>query len=344
MGVKIHYDADLALVQGKRVAIIGYGSQGHAHALNLRDSGVDVAVGLRSGSASAKKAAEKGLAVKPIPEAVQWGDVVMVLIPDQHHKRTYNAEIAPHLTAGKSLGVGHGFSVHYGEIQPPEDVDVFMVAPKSPGHLVRRVYEEGAGVPCLVAVAQNPTGKALDLALSYAKAIGGAAAGVIETTFKDETETDLFGEQAVLCGGSEALIRAGFETLVDAGYPAELAYFEVLHELKLIVDLYYEGGLAYMNYSISDTAEYGNYTRGPRLITDAVRAEMKNILEEIQNGAFAREWIAECDANWPNFESLRTSSKEHPIEKVGKKLRSMMSWLRPSKEADTAHSPVSVDS
>ena len=344
MGVKIHYDADLSLVQDKKVAIIGYGSQGHAHALNLRDSGVEVVVGLRPGSSSVDKARQKGLEVKGIPEAVQWADVIMLLIPDQHHKRTYNVEIAPHLTEGKSLGVGHGFSMHYGAIEPPEHVDVFMVAPKSPGHLVRRVYEEGAGVPCLVAVAQNPTGGALELALSYSKAIGGAAAGVIETSFKDETETDLFGEQAVLCGGSEALIRAGFETLVEAGYPEELAYFEVLHELKLIVDLYYEGGLAYMNYSISDTAEYGNYTRGPRVITDAVKAEMKNILADIQNGQFAREWIEECDADWPNFESLRSSSKEHPIEKVGKKLRGMMSWLRPGKEADTANSPVSIES
>ena len=344
MGVQVHYDADLGLIMDKKVAIIGYGSQGHAHALNLRDSGIQVVVGLRSGSPSTEKAIEKGLEVKSIAEAVKWADVIMVLIPDQHHKRTYNAEIAPNLTAGKALGVGHGFSIHYGEIQPPDDVDVFMVAPKSPGHLVRRVYEEGAGVPCLVAVAQDPSGGALSLALSYAKAIGGANAGVIETTFKDETETDLFGEQAVLCGGSEALIRAGFETLTEAGYPPELAYFEVLHELKLIVDLYYEGGLAYMNYSISDTAEYGNYTRGPRLITDAVRKEMKTILSEIQSGQFAREWIAECDANWPNFDELKRSSQEHPIEKIGKKLRGMMSWLRPNKDADTANAPVNVES
>ena len=343
MGVQVHYNADKSLVQGKKVAIIGYGSQGHAHALNLRDSGVEVAVGLRPGSRSAEKVAEKGLAVMAIGDAVAWADIVMLLVPDQHHKRIYNTEIAPNLSTGKALGVGHGFSVHYGEVKPPEGVDVFMVAPKSPGHLVRRVYVEGAGVPCLVAVAQNASGQALDIALSYADAIGGGAAGIIETTFKDETETDLFGEQAVLCGGSEALIRAGFETLVEAGYPAELAYFEVLHELKLIVDLYYEGGLAYMNYSISDTAEYGNYTRGPRLITDAVRKEMKEILGEIQSGQFAREWIAECDANWPNFDGLRTASKEHPIEKVGKKLRGMMSWLRPSKSADTADSPVALD-
>ena len=343
MGVNIHYDADAGLIKSKKVAIIGYGSQGHAHALNLRDSGVEVVVGLRPDSRSAEKAAEKGLAVKSIPEAVAWADVVMLLIPDQHHKRVYNAEIASHLQPGQALGVGHGFSVHYGEVRPPAEIDVFMVAPKSPGHLVRRVFEEGAGVPCLVAVAQDASGRALDLALSYAAAIGGGAAGIIETTFKDETETDLFGEQAVLCGGSEALIRAGFETLVEAGYPAELAYFEVLHELKLIVDLYYEGGLAYMNYSISDTAEYGNYTRGPRVITDAVRQEMRNILSEIQSGQFAREWIAECDAGWPNFEGLRKASREHPIENVGKKLRGMMSWLRPNRAADTADSPVAAE-
>lgn len=343
MGVKVHYDADVNIILGKKVAIIGYGSQGHAHALNLRDSGVEVAVGLRKGSRSAPKVKEKGLAVMPIDEAVSWADVIMLLVPDQHHKRIYEASIKEQLTPGKALAVGHGFSVHYDEIKPPEGVDVFMVAPKSPGHLVRRVYEEGAGVPCLVAVAQDASGSTLALALSYAKAIGGAAAGVIETTFKDETETDLFGEQAVLCGGSEMLIRAGFETLTEAGYPPELAYFEVLHELKLIVDLYYEGGLAYMNYSISDTAEYGNYTRGPRLVTDAVRKEMKKILEEIQSGQFAREWIAECDAGWPNFDSLKQASREHPIEKVGKKLRGMMSWLRPNRAADTADSPVTLE-
>ena len=260
--VKMHYEADLDLIQSKRVAIIGYGSQGHAHALNLHESGVEVAVGLREGSASAEKAAARGLAVMPVSEAAAWGDVVMMLIPDQHQKRVYEADVREHITAGKALGFGHGFNVQYDQIQPPEGVDVFMVAPKSPGHLVRRTFSEGGGVPCLVAVAQDASGSALALALSYAKAIGGMEAGVIETTFKDETETDLFGEQAVLCGGSEALIKAGFETLVEAGYPPELAYFECLHELKLIVDLYYEGGLEYMNYSVSDTAEYGGYTRG----------------------------------------------------------------------------------
>ncbi|MEZ4700276.1 MAG: ketol-acid reductoisomerase [Rhodothermales bacterium] len=342
--MNVHYDADQSIIQGKKVAVIGYGSQGHAHALNLTDSGVEVVVGLRPGSKSAEKAAEKGLRVMSVGDATKWADVVMVLVPDQHHKKVFNTDIAPNLSAGKALGVGHGFSVLYGEINPPAGVDVFMVAPKSPGHLVRRVYTEGAGVPCLVAVAQDPSGNALRLALSYAAAIGGAKAGVIETTFKDETETDLFGEQAVLCGGSEALIKAGFETLTEAGYPPELAYFEVLHELKLIVDLYYEGGLAYMNYSISDTAEYGNYSRGPRVVGPAVKTEMKKILGEIQSGQFAREWIAECDAGWPNFGNLRKASHDHPIEVVGKKLRSMMSWLRPKKSADTADSPVVVES
>jgi len=344
MGLTVHYDADQSIIAGKKVAIIGYGSQGHAHALNLTDSGVEVVVGLRPGSKSAAKATEKGLRVMPVGDATAWADVIMVLVPDQHHKKVFNADIAPNLKPGKALGVGHGFSVLYGEIKPPAGVDVFMVAPKSPGHLVRRVYTEGAGVPCLVAVAQDASGQTLKLALSYAAAIGGAKAGVIQTTFKDETETDLFGEQAVLCGGSEALIKAGFETLTEAGYPPELAYFEVLHELKLIVDLYYEGGLAYMNYSISDTAEYGNYSRGPRVIGPQVKAEMKKILGEIQSGQFAKEWIAECDAGWPNFDGMRKASHNHPVEVVGKQLRSMMSWLRPKKSADTADSPVSMGS
>ncbi len=340
--MNVHYDADPAIIRSKKVTVIGYGSQGHAHALNLRDSGVAVAVGLREGSPSVEKARARGLEVLPIAEAAAWGDVIMILVPDQHQKRVYEAEIARHVHPGKALGFGHGFNVHYGQIAPPEGVDVFMVAPKSPGHLVRRTYEEGNGVPCLVAVAQDATGGALALALSYADAIGGMQAGVIETTFKDETETDLFGEQAVLCGGSEALIKAGFETLVEAGYPAELAYFEVLHEMKLIVDLYYEGGLEYMNYSVSDTAEYGNYSRGPRVIGEGVKQEMKKILGEIQSGAFAREWIAECETGGARFEALRAQSRRHPIETVGKKLRKMMSWLRPQKEADTARSPVTV--
>ncbi len=340
--MNVHYEANPAIIRSKKVAVIGYGSQGHAHALNLHDSGVSVAVGLREGSASAEKARAKGLRVMSVAEASSWGDVIMILIPDQHQKRVYEAEIAAHVHPGKALGFGHGFNVHYGQIAPPEGVDVFMVAPKSPGHLVRRTFEEGNGTPCLVAVAQDASGTALDLALSYADAIGGTRAGVIETNFKDETETDLFGEQAVLCGGSEALIKAGFETLVEAGYPAELAYFEVLHELKLIVDLYYEGGLEYMNYSVSDTAEYGNYSRGPRVIGERVKQEMKKILGEIQSGEFAKEWIAECESGSARFQELRAQSKQHPIETVGKKLRKMMSWLRPKKEADTAQSPVAV--
>ncbi|MBT8399071.1 MAG: ketol-acid reductoisomerase [Rhodothermia bacterium] len=342
--MKVHYDADPAVIRSKRVAVIGYGSQGHAHALNLHESGVDVFVGLREGSASVDKAASKGLKVGSVSDAAAWGDVIMVLIPDQDQKRVYDSEIAPHVTAGKALGFGHGFNIHYGQVRPPAGVDVFMVAPKSPGHLVRRTYTEGRGVPCLVAVHQDATGSALELALSYADAIGGTKAGVIETNFKDETETDLFGEQAVLCGGSEALIKAGFETLVEAGYPPELAYFECLHELKLIVDLYYEGGLEYMNYSVSDTAEYGGYSRGPRVITDAVKAEMKKILTEVQDGTFAKEWIAECEAGGEKMAALRKASRTHPIEVVGKKLRDMMSWLKQSAPADTAASPVEMES
>lgn len=340
--MNVHYTAEPALIRSKKVAVIGYGSQGHAHALNLHESGVNVAVGLRPGSSSAQKASAKGLTVMSISEAASWGDVVMILIPDQHQKRVYEADIAAHITPGKTLGFGHGFNIHYGQIVPPEGVDVFMVAPKSPGHLVRRTYEEGKGVPCLVAVAQDASGNALDLALSYADAIGGMRAGVIETNFKDETETDLFGEQAVLCGGSEALIKAGFETLVEGGYPPELAYFEVLHELKLIVDLYYEGGLQYMNYSVSDTAEYGGYTRGARVINAQVKEEMKRILDEIQSGQFAKEWIDECDAGANKLLDLREKISEHPVEKVGKKLRKMMSWLRREKEEDTVDSPLAA--
>ena len=326
--MKIHYRGSSALVRTKKVAVIGYGSQGHAHALNLHDSGVTVAVGLRDGSSSKAEAECRGLATMGINEAAYWGDVIMVLIPDQDHKHVYDGQIARCMHPGKALAFGHGFNVHYGQINAPEGVDVFMVAPKSPGHLVRRTYTEGIGIPCLVAVAQNATGKALDLALSYADAIGGTRAGVIETTFKDETETDLFGEQAVLCGGSQGLIQAGFETLVEAGYPAELAYFEVLHELKLIVDLYHEGGLEYMNYVVSDTAEYGSYTRGARVISDSVKQEMRRILEEIQGGTFAKEWIDECESGCRNLSGFRSAIKHHPIEAVGKKLRKMMSWLR----------------
>ncbi|MXW32412.1 MAG: ketol-acid reductoisomerase [Rhodothermaceae bacterium] len=326
--MRVHYNADPAIVMGRKVAIIGYGSQGHAHALNLQDSGATVAVGLRAGSQSADKARAKGLTVMSIADASAWGDVVMILIPDQDQKRVYEAEIAQHIIPGKALAFGHGFNVHYGQIQAPEGVDVFMVAPKGPGHLVRRTFEEGKGTPCLVAVAQDASGGTLDLALSYADAIGGTRAGVIETNFKDETETDLFGEQAVLCGGSQSLIQAGFETLVEAGYPEELAYFEVLHELKLIVDLYYEGGLSYMNYSISDTAEYGNYSRGPRVIGSQVKDEMKRILAEIQSGQFAKEWIAECEDGQPTFQSYREKTAAHPVEEVGQRLRKMMAWLR----------------
>lgn len=326
--MNMHYDADLGIIQNRKVAVIGFGSQGHAHALNLHESGVNVTVGLREGSASTPDVEAHGVPVRTISEAAAWADVVMILIPDQHQKSVYEAEIKKNMTPGKALGFGHGFNVHYGQIEPPEGVDVFMVAPKSPGHLVRRTYTEGRGVPCLVAVAQDASGAAMDLALSWAKGIGGTRAGVIETNFKDETETDLFGEQAVLCGGSEALIKAGFETLVEAGYSEELAYFECLHELKLIVDLYYEGGLETMNRSVSDTAEYGGYSRGSRVITDTVKKEMKVILSEIQSGAFAQEWIEECDSGWPNMSRLRDASVNHPMEKVGKKLRSMMSWLR----------------
>lgn len=335
--MKVHYDANPAIIRQKKIAVIGYGSQGHAHALNLHDSGATVAVGLRSGSKSVAKARSQGLQVMGISEAAAWGDVVMILIPDQDQKRVYDASIRAHITPGKALGFGHGFNVHYGQIEGPEGVDVFMVAPKGPGHLVRRTFEEGKGTPCLVAVAQNASGGALELALSYADAIGGTRAGVIETNFKDETETDLFGEQAVLCGGSQALIQAGFETLTEAGYPPELAYFEVLHELKLIVDLYYEGGLAYMNYSISDTAEYGNYSRGRRVIGAEVKAEMKRILNEIQSGDFAREWIEECERGAPAFKAYREATNAHPIERVGQRLRKMMAWLRsPADQAKAA--------
>lgn len=338
--MKVHYEADRSLIRSRKVAVIGYGSQGHAHALNLHESGVDVVVGLRPGSASAIKAAAKGLKVLPVAEAAAWGDVVMILIPDQHQKRAWDSEIAPHLTPGKALAFGHGFNIHYGQIQPPAGVDVFMVAPKSPGHLVRRTYTEGKGVPCLVAVAADASGRALDLALSYADAIGGMKAGVIETNFRDETETDLFGEQAVLCGGVAQLIKGGYETLTEAGYPAELAYFECMHELKLIVDLFYEGGLSYMNYSVSDTAEYGGYTRGPRVVDDRARQAMRDILAEVRSGQFAKEWIAECERGSAEMGRLRHANATHPIEEVGKGLRGMMSWLRPARPADTAASPV----
>jgi len=327
--VEIFYDddADLSIIQGRKVAVIGYGSQGHAHALSLRDSGVDVRVGLRPGSKGRAKAEEQGLRVVTPAEAAAEADVIMILAPDTAQRHIYAADIAPNLSAGKAIFFGHGFNIRYGLIQAPSDVDVAMVAPKGPGHLVRRQYVDGKGVPCLVAIEQDPSGSALPLALSYAKAIGGTRAGVIQTTFKEETETDLFGEQAVLCGGATALVQAGFEVLTEAGYTPEVAYFECLHELKLIVDLMYEGGIARMRYSVSDTAEYGDVTRGPRVIDARVKDEMRRILGEIQNGDFAREWVAEDDAGRPNFAKLQEQGAEHPIEAVGSKLRAMMSWV-----------------
>ncbi|MFV1980012.1 MAG: ketol-acid reductoisomerase [Rhodothermia bacterium] len=332
--MQIHYTGDPAVILSKRVAVIGFGSQGHAHALNLKDSGANVVVGLRPGSSSADEAMARGLTVRTVEEAAEWGDVVMLLVPDQHHKSVYSESVERYMNPGEALAVGHGFSINYGQIAPPEGVDVFMVAPKSPGHLVRRTFEDGKGVPCLVAVAQDASGSAMDLAVSYAGAIGGLRAGVIETNFKDETETDLFGEQAVLCGGTESLIKAGFETLVEAGYPAELAYFEVLHELKLIVDLLYEGGPLFMNFSISDTAEYGNYTRGPVVIDEGSKDRMREILRQIQSGEFAREWIEECDSGGKNFERMRAEGAAHRIEEVGKQLRGMMSWIQSDQKSD----------
>jgi ketol-acid reductoisomerase len=325
-------DADRSLIAARKVAIIGYGSQGHAHALNLKDSGVDVRVGLREGSSSKAKAEDAGLKVMAIDAAAAEADLIMILLPDTEQKRVYDESIAPHLNGGDAVFFAHGFNVRFGRIAPPDGIDVGMVAPKGPGHLVRRTYVEGGGTPCLIAVAQDSTGKAKDLALAYADAIGGARAGVLDTTFEEETETDLFGEQVVLCGGLTALVQAGFETLVDAGYQPESAYFECLHELKLIVDLMYEQGIAGMRYSISDTAEYGDLTRGPRVINDAVRAEMRQILSEIKSGQFADEWIAESEAGRPNYDSLQKQGREHPIEVVGEKLRGMMPWISAGKQ------------
>ncbi|MBX6391346.1 MAG: ketol-acid reductoisomerase [Frankia sp.] len=327
--VEIYYDehANLEDLGGRKVAVIGFGSQGHAHALNLRDSGVDVRVGLPETSRSRQKAEEEGLRVVTPAEAAAEADIIMILAPDTTHRRIYAESIKPNLTPGKALAFGHGFNIRYGLITPPDDVDVFMVAPKGPGHLVRRVFTEGKGVPCLVAVEKDATGNALEIALAYAKGIGGTRAGALRTTFTEETETDLFGEQAVLCGGATALVQAGFETLVEAGYQPEIAYFECLHELKLIVDLMYEGGISRMRYSISDTAEYGDVTRGPRVITPAVKEEMRRILGEIQDGSFAREWVAEDDAGRPTFTKLVEEGKQHQIEQVGARLRSMMSWI-----------------
>ncbi|MEZ5123451.1 MAG: ketol-acid reductoisomerase [Solirubrobacterales bacterium] len=322
-------DADLSLLDGKTVAIIGFGSQGHAHALNLKDSGVDVVVGLRSDSASVEQARDGGLEVLDVADAASRGDIVMMLVPDERHREIYEGEVRDGIAPGNALFFGHGFSVHYGEVVPPPGVDVALVAPKGPGHLVRRQYLEGSGVPGLIAVAQDATGQAKQLALAYARGIGCTRGGVIETTFKDETETDLFGEQAVLCGGASELVQAGFETLVEAGYSPEMAYFECLHELKLIVDLMYEKGLQGMRYSISNTAEYGDYTRGKRVITDDTRANMRKILEEIQSGAFAREWIAENRAGQENFKRMRDEQNRSQVETVGKELRSHMDWINP---------------
>jgi ketol-acid reductoisomerase len=322
--------ADLSLLDGKTVAIIGYGSQGHAHALNLKDSGVKVVVGLREDSASVAKAREQGLEVLPVVEAASRGEVVMILLPDELHRQVWEAEISDGIAEGNMILFGHGFSIHYKEIEPPPGVDVAMVAPKGPGHLVRRQFTEGSGVPGLVAVAQDATGDARALALAYAKGIGCTRGGVIETTFKDETETDLFGEQAVLCGGASALVQAGFETLVEAGYDPEMAYFECLHELKLIADLMYEKGLAGMRFSISNTAEYGDYTRGTRVITEQTRADMKKILQEIQSGDFAREWIAENRAGQENFKRMRAEQADTQVEHVGAELRSHMDWIKPT--------------
>lgn len=329
MTANVYYeaDADPSLIRTKKVAIIGYGSQGHAHALNLKESGVDVVVGLREGSSSAAKAASQGLRVMSIADAAAYADVIMILAPDTEQKRIYDDHIAAQMTPGKALAFAHGFNVRFGRISAPEGCDVIMIAPKGPGHLVRRTYTEGGGVPALIAVSADATGQAKAVAMSYADAIGGTRAGVIETSFPEETETDLFGEQVVLCGGLTALVQAGFETLVEAGYAPEMAYFECLHEVKLIVDLMYEEGIAGMRYSISDTAEYGDLTRGSRIITDATKAEMKNILSEIQSGQFADEWIAESEAGRPNYKALQEKGKAHPIEVVGARLRSMMPWI-----------------
>lgn len=328
--MKVFYDkdADLSIIQGMKVAILGYGSQGHAHANNLKDSGVSVVVGLRPGSASAKKAEAAGLAVAGIDEAVSQADLVMVLTPDEHQARLYRDQIEPNLKQGAALAFAHGFNIHYGQIEPRPDLDVLMIAPKGPGHLVRSTYVEGGGVPSLIAVHQDATGRAREIALSYASANGGGRAGVIETSFREETETDLFGEQVVLCGGLTALIQAGFETLTDAGYAPEMAYFEVLHETKLIVDLLYEGGIANMRYSISNTAEYGDFTRGPRVINEQSRAAMKEILQEIQNGQFAKEFVLENQANAASLKAMRRQAAEHPIEVVGERLRGMMPWIK----------------
>jgi len=334
--MKIFYDkdADLSLIKRKQVAIIGYGSQGHAHANNLKDSGAKVTVGLRKDGASWNKAKKAGIAVKEVAEAVKGADFVMILLPDEHHADVYKQEIEPNLKKGATLAFAHGFNVHFQQVEPRADLDVVMIAPKGPGHLVRSTYTQGGGVPALIAVYQNASKKARDVALSYAAAIGAARAGVIETTFREECETDLFGEQVVLCGGLSALIQAGFETLVEAGYAPEMAYFECLHEVKLIVDLIYEGGIANMRYSVSNTAEYGDFTRGPRIVTEQTKAEMRKILAEIQTGQFAKEFILENKAGAPTLKALRRIGQAHQVETVGAKLRDMMPWIKKNRLVD----------
>jgi ketol-acid reductoisomerase len=334
MPAKIYYDqdADLGLLKGRTIAVIGYGSQGHAHALNLRDSGQSVIVGLYKGSKSWSKAEKDGLRVATVAEAAQAGDVVMILLPDQSQRQVFETEIRGGLGKGKMLMFAHGFNIHFNQVVPPPDVDVTMIAPKAPGHVMRDLFTQGPGVPALVAVQQDVTGKARDVALAYGKGVGCTRAGVIETTFKEETETDLFGEQTTLCGGISHLIKAAYETLVEAGYQPEVAYFECMHEMKLIVDLFYQGGLAYMRYSVSDTAEYGDYTRGPRTVSEATKREMKTILAEIQSGQFAREWVLENQAHRAGFLAMRKRDAEHPIEEVGRRLRGMMSWIKPPRE------------
>jgi ketol-acid reductoisomerase len=332
--VRVYYDkdADLNLLKGKKFAILGYGSQGHAHALNLRDSGMDVVVGLYEGSSSAKRAEADGINVMSSDEAAGWADTIMILAPDHLQSGIYKNSVEKHLKPGKTLMFAHGFSIHFNQVVPPKDIDVSMIAPKAPGHRMREVFVEGSGVPMLVAVFQDASGNALNNALAYGKAVGGGRAGILETTFREETETDLFGEQAVLCGGVTALMKAGFETLVEAGYAPESAYFEVLHEMKLIVDLIYEGGMARMRYSVSDTAEYGDYTRGPRIVTEETKKEMKRILTEIQNGSFAKEWITENQVGRPGFLAMRKNANEHQLETVGKELRSMMPWIKQGRD------------
>jgi ketol-acid reductoisomerase len=334
--MKVYYDkdADLSLIKGKKVTILGYGSQGHAHALNLHDSGMKVTVGLRKGGASWDKAKKAGLKVAEVGEAVRSADIVMMLLPDEHIAAVYQMEVEPNLKKGGALAFAHGFNIHYGQVQPRKDIDVWMVAPKAPGHTVRSTYAGGGGTPMLVAVYQNPSKKARDMALSYAAAIGGGKAGIIETNFKEETETDLFGEQTVLCGGCVELVKAGFDTLVEAGYAPEMAYFECLHELKLIVDLMYEGGIGTMNYSISNNAEYGEYVSGPKIIDEGVRQRMKEVLGRIQSGEYAKEFVLENRAGAPTLLSRRRQTAEHPIEKVGGRLREMMPWIRKNRLVD----------